>query len=506
MKILVATGIYPPDIGGPATYSKLLADRLPAMGIQVDVLSYGSVRKYPKIIRHKIYALKVLWHGRAADIVFAQDVASVGLPALVATLILGKTFMVRVPGDYAWEQAKRFGVTDGMNEFQDKKYGWRVELMRKLERLVVGQADKVIVPSKSFAEVVKKWVKDPEKVVAVYNGIDLTEIDNLTRGSVARPRTIISAGRLVAGKGFAELVMAMKKLPGYKLEIAGDGPEAGKLKETIDREGLSDRVTLLGRLERPELLRRIAKSESFVLNTRFESFSYQIVEAMAAGTPVIAARVGSIPELIDDGKSGILYKSGDQAGLARAIERISSDKPLATGISAEAKRKAASFSITSTLEAVKKIVLSLRDKGMSDDPSHKRRVFLAKILRYIFSGGMAAVTDLTLLYVATDIFGIWYLLSSILAFLVAFVVSFVLQKFFTFQDHGMDGVHGQAAIYLCVTGTNLALNTGMIYLLVQYADLHYMPAQILTSILIAIESFVVYQIFVFKKPVPVKAS
>src|SRR3989344_4474464 len=134
MKIVIATPLYPPDIGGPATYSKLLFDELPKRGVDVTVLSFGEVRALPKIIRHFFYFLKLLKRGRGVDIIFAQDTVSVGFPSLWASKILGKRFFVRVPGDYAWEQAtQRYGVTDSVDEFQNKRYGWRVEFLRKIQ-------------------------------------------------------------------------------------------------------------------------------------------------------------------------------------------------------------------------------------------------------------------------------------------------------------------------------------------------------------------------------------
>ncbi len=102
MRILIATGIFPPDIGGPATYSKLLFDELPKRGFEVDVLSFGEVRKFPKIVRHFIYFLKVLSLGRKSDIIFVQDPVSVGLPVCIASKILRKKFALKIVGDYAW--------------------------------------------------------------------------------------------------------------------------------------------------------------------------------------------------------------------------------------------------------------------------------------------------------------------------------------------------------------------------------------------------------------------
>jgi glycosyltransferase involved in cell wall biosynthesis/putative flippase GtrA len=494
MKILISTGMFPPDIGGPATYSQFMADRLPQQGIAVDVVSFGQVRHIPKLFRHGVYFLKLIWHGRAADVFFAQDAVSVGLPTIVAGFILGKMVIVRIPGDYAWEQSGRSGVVDSMQEFQKKRYDFKVELLRIVQKFVLNQADRVITPSHAFGEIVRQWVKDPSKVHTIHNGIDSDELKKY-RTTTFQPKTLISAGRLVAGKGFAQLIGYMKKLDGWKLEIVGDGPEKVHLENIIKEHGLQDRVTLTGAVPRLELARRIEGSHIFVLNTQFETFSFQIVEALAVGTPVIAPRVGSIPELIVDGQNGILYELNDEAAFVKAVQRISADPQLRKSMSEAGKIKADLFSIVSTVEKVKALLLEMTT-SISSFKAKKIRV--AKLLRYLFSGGTAAFTDLALLYVFTDVFGMWYVLSSILAFIISFGVSFILQKFFTFQDHGTDGVRGQALVYLLVTSFNLGLNTALVFALVHYAGFHYMFAQILASIIIAVESFVVYGLFIFK--------
>ena len=133
MRVLIATGLYPPESGGPATYTKLLEERLPALpaqagrGFTVSVLPFSTVRHLPKLLRHVAY-FAVCWRmARRADVVYAQDTVSVGLPAALAAQCAGKKFVVRVPGDYAWEQGRqRFCVSDELDAFQAKRYGWRL--------------------------------------------------------------------------------------------------------------------------------------------------------------------------------------------------------------------------------------------------------------------------------------------------------------------------------------------------------------------------------------------
>ncbi len=102
MKVVIATGLYPPDIGGPATYTKFLERHLPRFGVDFSVVSFSTVRRYPRIIRHIIYFVRLLKAGWSADILYALDTVSVGIPTALASAVLRRKFYLRVPGDYAW--------------------------------------------------------------------------------------------------------------------------------------------------------------------------------------------------------------------------------------------------------------------------------------------------------------------------------------------------------------------------------------------------------------------
>ena len=396
MRILIATGIYPPDIGGPATYSKLLHDELPRRGIAVSVASFGEVRHKPKALRHFSYFLRVVRASRGCDLIFAQDTVSAAFPAMLAAKLTGKRFFVRVPGDYAWEQSvQRFGVTDTIDAFQSKKFGWKAELLRRIQQAVVNGAERVITPSMYFKELVSKWVKNSAKVQCIYNGIDLTAIPTNGERPVAKPsaekdsmpstendsepinrtarstrsaqkknapkfqpKTIISAGRLVPWKGFVVLIEMLADLPGWKLSIVGDGPIRGDLESAAARLGVSDRVSFLGMIPRADLISLIQASEAFVLNTAFESFSFQVVEAMAAGTPVITTNIGNLTEIVDDGVSGILVAPDDTQAIVAAIKRLSSDSGLRAIMIAAARTKAEQFSIERTLDGLVKAFIA----------------------------------------------------------------------------------------------------------------------------------------------------
>lgn len=120
-------------------------------------------------------------------------------------------------------------------------------------------------------------------------------------------------------------------------------------------------------------------------------------------------------------------------------------------------------------------------------------------VRFLISGGSAAVVLLSLLYFFTDVVGLWYLASSVLAFLGAFVVSFTLHKFWTFADGNLDRAPIQAAAHFTAGLVNLGLNTLFLYVLVDYVGMHYLVSQIIVSGTIAIGSFFVYKHFIFRQ-------
>ncbi len=124
---------------------------------------------------------------------------------------------------------------------------------------------------------------------------------------------------------------------------------------------------------------------------------------------------------------------------------------------------------------------------------------IAKLARYLISGGIAAAVDLGLLFVFTHFAGLWYVFSAVLAFVLAFFVSFFLQKFWTFRDTNTEGAHKQALVYFVVSATNLAINTGLVYFFTEAFDFHYLASQITASACIAVESFFVYRYFIFNQ-------
>jgi glycosyltransferase involved in cell wall biosynthesis len=164
------------------------------------------------------------------------------------------------------------------------------------------------------------------RTIVIPNAIDANAVPR-ARHDRSIP-LLVAVGRLKAPKDFLTLVRAVALLPQESCEclIVGEGPERAQLEAEIERLQLRDRVTLAGeRSDVPELL---AGADVFVLSSDSEGMPISVLEAMAAGLPVVASRVGGVPELVLDGETGLLVGPGNPEGLAGALRRLLADPQL----------------------------------------------------------------------------------------------------------------------------------------------------------------------------------
>jgi colanic acid/amylovoran biosynthesis glycosyltransferase len=159
-------------------------------------------------------------------------------------------------------------------------------------------------------------------------------------------KRLIAVGRLSPEKGHAGLLEAFATVrrdhPDLSLLLVGDGPEAARLHGLAEKLGISGRVRFSGRLSEPDTLREIAAADILVLPSFMEGLPIVLLEAMALGTAVIASRVAGIPELVEDGKSGLLFTPSDWDELARSIQRLVRDPDLANELAKNARAKVSS--------------------------------------------------------------------------------------------------------------------------------------------------------------------
>ena len=124
-------------------------------------------------------------------------------------------------------------------------------------------------------------------------------------------------------------------------------------------------------------------------------------------------------------------------------------------------------------------------------------IFGNKLIRYLISGGTAAVVNLGLVYLFVSVLHLWYIAGTTLAFIGAFVVSFLMQKFITFADRSLERASRQLTIYFLVALCNLGINTLLMYAAVDGLGIEYLLAQFIVTALIAGYSFFLYKYLIF---------
>ncbi len=340
--ILIVSGIYPPEIGGSATYAELMLRELPKKGFVTEVLTTGegnvqNVHFVPakgKLGRYLKFFWAVFTLAKRFDAVYAVD-SSFGAATIAAfaARLRRKTFVMRVTGDYAWEQGvQRFGVKELLDDFaplaERRRYRWQVCWLARAERYAAKRAAAIVAPSEYLKRIVETWGVPPEKIRVIHNAVDVPLIAETKKDIRERlgwkTQIVVSAGRLVPWKGFGVLIEAFfdvaRVVPGAKLFIIGDGPDQAALQEKIEHMHVRDAVVLMGKLSRDRLARYLKAADLFVLNTGYEGFSHQLVEAMSLGASVVTTAVGGNVEVIEDKTNGVLVDYNDREMLAEAMK------------------------------------------------------------------------------------------------------------------------------------------------------------------------------------------
>ena len=361
MKLIFATGIFPPDIGGPATYVKRLAQELHGRGFDIRVITYSSVkdreydfpvirvsRKWPAGIRHFVYFLKLLRSAGNCNVIYAQNVTSAGLPALLAAKLLRKRLVLKIVGDAAWEQNKGY--------------------LRAVQEAVARFAGSIIVPSLYLKKRVMGWRVPGDKIAVIYNAPEPREDSRLLDISKSEAKQklglsgniILSVGRFAPWKGFAELISVMpdllKENPAFRLIIVGDGGEKKNLEFKIKNLELTDSVKLTGTVPHSQMPLYFKAADVFVLNSGYEGLSHVILEAMQHGVPIIASAEGGNPELIENNVNGLLVEYKNQEQLKGAISKLWQDKNLQEKFIRNSKEKLKDFSWENLVEKTLQIL------------------------------------------------------------------------------------------------------------------------------------------------------
>ncbi|HET6623949.1 MAG TPA: glycosyltransferase family 4 protein, partial [Gaiellaceae bacterium] len=309
MRVLVVSGIWPPDPGGPASHAPALTAFLRERGHDVEVVTTASTAPEPtgypvhwaaqsSPLRHARATALVRHAAARSDVVYSTSM--VRRAALGASLAR-RPLVVKLVSDEAFERARRSGRFDGtLDEFQTAG-GARFRLLRATRDGALRRARHVFCPSAYLRRLALGWGLDPERVSVLPN--PAPEVPPLPPREELRAelgldgRLLVFAGRLGPQKSLDVALEAVAAVPGVTLAIAGDGPDRASLERRARELGLEERARFLGSLPRDRVLRLFRAADAALLSSSWENFPHTVVEALAVGTPVVSTAVGGVPEV-----------------------------------------------------------------------------------------------------------------------------------------------------------------------------------------------------------------
>ena len=337
MKVLIVSGIWPPDVGGPASHAPELAEFLLGRGHSVEVVTTADAppakqpyeirwvdRAAPAGVRHARVAAWIRERASHSDVVYATSMLG---RAVLGSTLARRPVVVKLVADEAYERARRWGLFEGnLDAFQRFGGGLRVRALRQARDRALRRAAHLVCPSGYVAALAVSWGVPLERVTVLPNAAPA--LPSLPDREEARAQLDVEgpllafAGRITKQKALEVALDALGRVDGVALAIAGDGPDLPDIHRRVAELGLGGRVRFLGPLNRDGVLTLFRAADASLLTSSWENFPHTVVEALAVGTPVIATRVGGVPELVHDGENGLLIPSGDLDGLAAAVRRL----------------------------------------------------------------------------------------------------------------------------------------------------------------------------------------
>jgi len=372
VRVLIVSGIWPPDVGGPASHAPELAAFLRHRGHDVVVVTTADSppapeayrvewvsRGLPAGVRHLAVAEKVKAHARHADVVYATSMIS---RAALGSAAARRPLVIKLTTDEAYERARRRGLFHGdMDAFQHIDSGIRVAALRRARNAALARAARVVCPSAYLRDMAVSWGLSPERALVVPNSVpDLPKLPSReeARAALGVDGPLLGfAGRIGRQKALEVGLAAVALVEDVSLLIAGDGPERGSLETRAAGLGLTGRVRFLGPLSRVGVLELFRAADATMLSSSWENFPHAVVESLAVGTAVIATRVGGVPEVVTDGENGLLVPPRDPDALADAIRRFFEEPGLGDRLAAAAAPSVSGYGRDEILARIEAVLL-----------------------------------------------------------------------------------------------------------------------------------------------------
>ena len=343
MRVLVTVGIFPPDIGGPATFvpkiAKYFQDEL---NYEIEILTLSdnknsninddfSVkridRNLPIIYRWLKTIFTIYKLGKNKDLIFVNGL---GTETTIANIFLKKKIIRKIVGDPVWERAySKAKISESFDEFQVKNYGFSISLQKKVRSFSIKKSDIVVTPSQHLKNFILN-LGFKNKIEIINNGVFIPEENTNIFTNDQINITIVS--RLVSHKNIKKIIRAISDLndPLIYLNIIGDGPELNQLQKISLESNNKDNIIFHGKLNRDDINHIFLKSDIYIQASNYEGLPHSLLEAMSYGIPVLCTPVGECKEILGNEDRGyILDLPVSKNNIKSKINEIIGEKNIA---------------------------------------------------------------------------------------------------------------------------------------------------------------------------------
>ena len=339
MDILITVGIFPPDIGGPASFVPKIAKYLINKGHNVKIICLSDKehltykddinvirinRSSPIIFRWLKTIVKIYSNSKKSDLIFVNGL---GTETTIANLFIRKKVIRKIVGDPVWERVYNKNLIDeSFDDFQENNHGLSISLQKMIRNWSINKSNLIITPSQHLKNFIDKIGFD-KNIFVINNGVNIEQHNKVVLENNIIQLLVVS--RLVSQKNIDLIIKAVKVTENENiiLNIVGDGSEINNLKLLVKKYELDKKINFIGKIENTKLNEYLKNADIFIQASNYEGLPHSILEAMNFEIPILSTDVGGCSVLLNKGERGyIIPMPVSEVEISEGIRKIINNK------------------------------------------------------------------------------------------------------------------------------------------------------------------------------------
>ena len=339
MDILITVGIFPPDIGGPASFVPKIAKYLINKGHNVKIICLSDKehltykddinvirinRSSPIIFRWLKTIVKIYSNSKKSDLIFVNGL---GTETTIANLFIRKKVIRKIVGDPVWERVYNKNLIDeSFDDFQENNHGLSISLQKIIRNWSINKSNLIITPSQHLKNFIDKIGFD-KNIFVINNGVNIEQHNKVVLENNIIQLLVVS--RLVSQKNIDLIIKAVKVMENEKiiLNIVGDGSEINNLKLLVKKYELDKKINFIGKIDNTKLNEYLKNADIFIQASNYEGLPHSILEAMNFEIPILSTDVGGCSVLLNKGERGyIIPMPVSEVEISEGIRTIINNK------------------------------------------------------------------------------------------------------------------------------------------------------------------------------------